>query len=58
MSYVEGFILAVPTAKKEAYLKQASDAAPLFKEFGVLRHVEAWGDEVPDGMVATHRDGR
>lgn len=51
MSYVEGFVLAVPTAKKDEYLRHAANAAPLFKEFGALRHVEAWGDEVPDGAV-------
>lgn len=51
MTYVEGFVVAVPTANKEAYRKHAADAAPLFKEFGVTRMVEAWGDDVPDGKV-------
>jgi len=51
MTYVEGFVVAVPTASKEAYRKHAADAAPLFKEFGVARMVEAWGDDVPDGKV-------
>jgi len=51
MAYVEGFIVAVPAANKDAYRKQAADAAPLFKEFGVRRHVEAWGDDVPDGKI-------
>ncbi|MFJ5370414.1 DUF1428 domain-containing protein, partial [Bosea sp. CER48] len=51
MAYVDGFVVAVPAANKDAYLKQAADAAPLFKEFGVRRHVEAWGDDVPDGKV-------
>ena len=51
MTYVEGFVVAVPTAKKEAYRKHAADAAALFKEFGVARMVEAWGDDVPDGKV-------
>ncbi len=51
MAYVEGFVLAVPAANKEAYRKQAADAAPLFQEFGVRRHVETWGDDVPDGKV-------
>ncbi len=37
MTYVEGFVAAVPTANKEAYRKHAADAAPLFKEFGVTR---------------------
>ena len=51
MTYVEGFVLAVPTANKEAYRKHAADAAPLFKEFGATRMVETWGDDVPDGKV-------
>jgi uncharacterized protein YbaA (DUF1428 family) len=49
MTYVEGFVAAVPTANKEEYLKHAADAAPLFREFGVTRQVEAWGDDVPKG---------
>jgi uncharacterized protein YbaA (DUF1428 family) len=51
MSYVEGFVVAVPTANKEEYRRHAADAVPIFKEFGVTRHVEAWGDDVPDGKV-------
>jgi len=49
MTYVEGFVLAVPTAKREEYLSHAAAAVPLFQEFGVLRHVEAWGNDVPEG---------
>jgi len=51
MTYVEGFVAAVPTANKEEYRKHATDAAPLFKEFGVSRHLEAWGDDVPKGKL-------
>ena len=51
MTYVEGFVLAVPSANKEAYRKHAADAAPLFKEFGVARMVECWGDDIPDGKL-------
>ena len=51
MTYVEGFVVAVPTANKEAYRKHAADAAPLFREFGVRRMVECWGDDVPDGKL-------
>ena len=51
MNYVEGFVAAVPAANKEAYRKHAAHAAPLFKEYGVTRVVEAWGDDVPDGKV-------
>jgi uncharacterized protein YbaA (DUF1428 family) len=51
MTYVQGFVAAVPAANKEAYRKHAADAVPLFKEFGATRMVEAWGDDVPDGKV-------
>ena len=55
MTYVEGFIVAVPTANKEAYRKHAAEAAPIFREFGVTRMVEAWADDVPDGKVTDFR---
>jgi uncharacterized protein YbaA (DUF1428 family) len=55
MSYVDGFILAVPKAKKEVYGRMAAMAAPLFLEFGAIRHVEAWSDDVPDGKLTDFR---
>jgi uncharacterized protein YbaA (DUF1428 family) len=51
MTYVEGFVVAVPEANKDAYRRHAAEAVPLFKDFGVTRHVEAWADDVPDGKV-------
>ena len=49
MSYVDGFIAAVPTANRNAYLKHAEAAAAVFKEHGALTFVECWGDDVPEG---------
>jgi uncharacterized protein YbaA (DUF1428 family) len=49
--YVEGFLLAVPTANKEKYREHAEKAVPIFKEFGMTRMVECWADDVPDGKV-------
>lgn len=55
MSYVEGFVVAVPTDKQEEYRRHAADAVPIFKDFGVMRHVEAWADDVPEGKLTDFR---
>lgn len=55
MTYFEGFVAAVPEANKEAYCKHAAEAAPIFKEFGVKRHFEAWDSDVPEGKVTDFR---
>lgn len=51
--YVQGFVLAVPTANKDAFIKHATEAAKVFKEHGALKCVECWGDDVPDGEVTS-----
>ena len=51
MSYIEGFVVAVPQANKDAYRKHASDAFEYFKKHGATHLVENWGDDVPDGKV-------
>jgi uncharacterized protein YbaA (DUF1428 family) len=53
MSYVDGFVLAVPTANKEAYRQLATNAAQMFKEHGALGVVECWGDDVPEGKLTS-----
>jgi uncharacterized protein YbaA (DUF1428 family) len=55
MSYVDGFVLAVPKAKKEEYRKLAAKGWAFFKEFGALHHVECWEDDVPDGKITDFR---
>ena len=49
MAYVDGFVAAVPAANKQAYIEHAREAAVLFKEWGAIRIVENWGDDVPTG---------
>ena len=51
--YVDGFVVPVPTAKREAYREMAAQAAEVFKEHGALSVVEAWGDDVPPGKLTS-----
>lgn len=55
MSYISGFVAAVPAARKEDYLKHAKVMADLFREFGATRVVEGWEDNVPDGKITDLR---
>ena len=58
MTYIDGFVAAVPTANKAKYTKYAEDAAVVFKELGAINFVECWGDDVPDGELTSFADGR
>jgi len=49
MAYVDGFVAAVPTANKDKYIQHAEEASVVFKDYGALKLVECWGDDVPKG---------
>lgn len=51
MSYVQGFLVPVPKAKKQAYTELAKKSAVIFQEYGATRVVENWSDSVPDGKL-------
>jgi uncharacterized protein YbaA (DUF1428 family) len=53
MTYVDGFVAAVPTANREAFRQHAQMAAGVFKEYGALKVVECWGDDVPEGTLTS-----
>jgi uncharacterized protein YbaA (DUF1428 family) len=53
--YINGFIAPVPLEKKEAYRKMTQGHAAIFREYGALRLVQAWGDDVPEGKVTDFR---
>jgi uncharacterized protein YbaA (DUF1428 family) len=53
MAYIDGFVLAVPTANRDAYRKVAEVAAAVFKTHGATRVVECWGDDVPQGTLTS-----
>jgi uncharacterized protein YbaA (DUF1428 family) len=51
MTYIEGFVTAVPTASRQAYIDHATGAGSMIREFGATRMVENWGDDVPAGTL-------
>eukprot|EP01132_Coremiostelium_polycephalum_P019207 gene19207-22853_t len=53
MSYVDGCVIAVPTANREQFIQHAKAAAVVFKEHGALNIIECWGDDVPQGQVTS-----
>jgi uncharacterized protein YbaA (DUF1428 family) len=55
MSYIDGFVIAVPTANKQQFIDHARQFDGLFLEFGARRVQECWGDDVPDGKLTDFR---
>ena len=55
MTYVDGFVMAVPTSRKQEFIEHASQADPVFIELGATRVLECWGEDVPDGKVTDFR---
>lgn len=53
MAYVDGFVVAIPTANKQKFLRHERKMAPLFKEYGAERMVECWGDDIPPGKLTS-----
>lgn len=53
MTYVDGFVLAVPKDKVEAYKKMATLGRDVWMEHGALSYVEAQGDDVPYGELTS-----
>lgn len=55
MSYIDGFVIAVPTANKQKFIDHANLGDSVFMELGATRILECWGDNVPDGNVTDFR---
>jgi uncharacterized protein YbaA (DUF1428 family) len=53
MTYVDGYVMAVPNANRDAFIKHANEAAAVFKEHGASSVMECWGDDVPEGKVTS-----
>lgn len=55
MSYIDGFVIAVPTANKQKFIDHANLGDSVFMELGATRILECWGDNVPDGNITDFR---
>ncbi|NZA26142.1 DUF1428 domain-containing protein [Luteimonas sp. SJ-92] len=53
MSYVDGFLLAVPKAKLSAYRALARKAGKIWMEYGALQYVECVEDDVQPGKTTS-----
>lgn len=49
MTYIDGFVIPAAAADKDKVMDHARRMDRFFIEYGALRVVEAWGDDVPHG---------
>ena len=55
MSYIDGFVIAVPAANKQKFLEHAKLGDSVFMDLGATRILECWGDDVPPGNLTDFR---
>ena len=55
MSYMEGFVVPVPKGNKQRDKDVATYAAEVFIDYGALRVVECWADDVKPGKINDFR---
>ncbi len=55
MSYIDGFVIAVPTANKQRFIDHANLGDSVFMDLGAIRVIECWGDDVRDGKLTDFR---
>ena len=53
MAYVDGFVIAVPKNKLDAYRQMWEQCQPIWREFGATDYVECVGDDVPYGELTS-----
>jgi uncharacterized protein YbaA (DUF1428 family) len=55
VGYVDGFVIAVPTANKGKFIEHARLGDSVFIELGATRVIECWGDDIHDGKLTDFR---
>ena len=55
MSYIDGFVIAVPNANRGQFVAHAGTFGAIFLELGAMRVTECWADDVPEGKPTDFR---
>ena len=55
MAFIDGFVIAVPSDRKQEFVAHAEKFGSVLKELGATRLLECWGEEVPDGKLTDFR---
>ena len=55
MSYIDGFVIAVPKANKQKFIDHAQKGDSVFTDLGATRILECWEDDVPNGKLTDFR---
>tara|TARA_R110002095_G_scaffold196749_1_gene175699 strand:- start:424 stop:777 length:354 start_codon:yes stop_codon:yes gene_type:complete len=53
MTYISGFVAAVPEENKEKFIAHSKICTSIFKEYGAEKVVDCWEDDVPEGDVTS-----
>ncbi len=53
MSYVDGFLAAVPKANKQKFIEHSKVFTEIIIENGALSVVDCWEDDVPEGKLTS-----
>jgi uncharacterized protein YbaA (DUF1428 family) len=53
--FVDAYVLPVAHARRADYVALAQASSPVFLDYGAIRHVEAWGDDIPTGEAVDFR---
>jgi uncharacterized protein YbaA (DUF1428 family) len=55
MSYIDGFVIAVPHANKDKFIAHAKMGDAVFMDLGAVRVLECWEDDVKVGKQTDFR---
>ncbi|MBC2778595.1 DUF1428 domain-containing protein [Parasphingopyxis marina] len=56
-AYVQGCVIPVPKANREAYAEMARSASAVFQDYGALYTFDGWAEDIADGKVVDFKHG-